>query len=173
MENLRKHRDIRLVTTDKRRSKIVSELNYYSTKYISESLMIVEMKKTQIFMSKPIYLGQAILDISKTHMYEFWYDYIKPKYGDKATLCYMDTDSFIIHSKTEDFYKDIANDVSKWFDTSEYNKKDNRPSLLIGINKKVTGIFKDELKGKIMTELIALRAKIYAFNTDNNEGKKK
>ena len=85
----------------------------------------------------------------------------------------MDTDSFIIHSKTEDFYKDIANDVSKWFDTSEYNKKDNGPSLLIGINKKVTGIFKDELKGKIMTELIALRAKIYAFNTDNNEGKKK
>ena len=85
----------------------------------------------------------------------------------------MDTDSFIIHSKTEDFYKDIANDVSKWFDTSEYNKKDNRPSLLIGINKKVTGIFKDELKGKIMTELIALRAKIYVFNTDNNEGKKK
>ena len=71
MENLRKHRDIRLVTTDKRRSKIVSELNYYSTKYISESLMIAEMKKTQIFMSKPIYLGQAILDISKTHMYEF------------------------------------------------------------------------------------------------------
>ena len=85
----------------------------------------------------------------------------------------MDTDSFIIHSKTEDFYKDIANDVSKWIDTSEYNKKDNRPSLLIGINKKVTGIFKDELKEKIMTELIALRAKIYAFNTDNNEGKKK
>ena len=84
----------------------------------------------------------------------------------------MDTDSFIIHIKTEDFYKDIANDVRKWFDTSEYNKKDNRP-LLIQINKKVTGIFKDELEEKIMTELIALRAKIYAFNTDNNEGKKK
>ena len=123
-------------------------------------------------MSKLIYLGQAILDISKIRMYEFWYDYIKPKYGDKATLCYMDTDSFIIHIKTEDFDKDIANDVRKWFDTSEYNKKDNRP-LLIQINKKVTGIFKDELEEKIMTELIALRAKIYAFNTDNNEGKKK
>ena len=146
IKNLRKHRDIRLVTTDKRRNKLVSELNYYSTKYISESLMIIEMKRTQIFMSKLIYLGQAILDISKTRMYEFWYDYIKLKYGDKATVCYRDTDSFIIHIKTED----IANDVSKWFDTSEYDKKDNRP-LLIGINIKVIGIFKDELKGKIMT----------------------
>ena len=145
-ENLRKHRDIRLVATDRQRSKLVSELNYYSTKYISENLIIIEMKKMEIFMNKPIYLGQAILDISKTRMYEFWYDYIKLKYGDKATLCYRDTDSFIIHIKTED----IANDVSKWFDTSEYDKKDNRP-LLIGINKKVIGIFKDELKGKIMT----------------------
>ena len=145
-ENLRKHRDIRLVATDRQRSKLVSELNYYSTKYISENLIIIEMKKMEIFMNKPIYLGQAILDISKTRMYEFWYDYIKLKYGDKATVCYRDTDSFIIHIKTED----IANDVSKWFDTSEYDKKDNRP-LLIGINKKVIGIFKDELKGKIMT----------------------
>ena len=75
-------------------------------------------------------------------MCEFWYDYIKPKYQDKAQLFYMDTDSFIIHIKAEDFYKDIANDVSKRFDTSEYDKKDNRP-LRIGINKNVIGIFKD------------------------------
>ena len=104
VENLRKHRDIRLVTNDKQRSKLVSEPNYYTTKYISENLMIIEMKKTQIFMNKPIYLGQAILDISRTRMYEFWYDYIKPKNQDKAQLCYMDTGSFIIHVKTEDFY---------------------------------------------------------------------
>ena len=95
----------------------------------------MEMKKTEVKMNKPIYLGQAILDISKILMYEFWYDYIKPKYGDKARLCYTDTDSLIIYVETEDFYKDIAGDVEKWFDTSNYDKNDERP-LLIGINIK-------------------------------------
>ena len=71
------------------------------------------MKKTEVLMNKPIYLGQAILDISKTLMYEFWYDYIKPKYEDKVKLCYMVTDSFIMHIETEDFYRDIADDVDK------------------------------------------------------------
>ena len=118
------------------------------------------MKKIEVKMNKHVYLGQAILDISKTLMYEFCYDYIKPKYGDKARLFYMDTDSFIMHIKTEDFYKDISNDVDKWFDTSNYDKNDNRP-LKIGKNKKVIGVFKDELSGKIMTEFCALRAKAY------------
>ena len=99
-------------------------------------------------------------------MYEFWCDYIKPKYGDKAILCYMDTDSFIMHIKTEDFNKDIANDVERWFDASNYDGKDNR-HLSIGKNKKVIGKFKDELGGKIMTEFCALRAKAYAFLTDD------
>ena len=113
MENIRKHRDIKLVTSDKRRSILVSEPNYHTSKYISEDLMIIEMKKVWVKMNIPIYLGQAILDISKTLMYEFWYDYIKPKYEDKTRLCYMDTDSFVINIKTEDFYKDIASDVEK------------------------------------------------------------
>ena len=111
MKNVRKHRDIRLVTTDRRRIQLTSESNYHTTKYFSENLMATEMKKTKVKMNKPIYLGMSILDISKTLMYEFWYDYIKPKYQDKAKLCYMDTDSFVIHIKTEDFYEDIANDV--------------------------------------------------------------
>ena len=111
MENVRKHRDIKLVTTDKRRNQLASEPNYHTTKYFSENLMAIEMKKTKVKMNKPIYLGMSILDISKTLMYEFWYDYIKPKYQDKAKLCYMDTDSFAIHIKTEDIYEDIANDV--------------------------------------------------------------
>ena len=143
MENVRNHRDIKIVTTNERRSKLASEPNYHSTKYISKDLLIMEMKKTEVKMNKPIYLGQAILDISKTLMYEFWYDYLKPKYGDKVKLCYMDTDSFVIYVKTEDFYKDIANDVDKWFETSNYDEKDERP-LPIGINKKVIGMFKDE-----------------------------
>ena len=84
MENVRKHRDIKLVTTDKRRNQLASEPNYHTTKYFSENLMAIEMKKTKVKMNKPIYLGMSILDISKTLMYEFWYDYIKPKYQDRA-----------------------------------------------------------------------------------------
>ena len=132
----------------------------------------MEMKKTEVKMNNPIYLGQAILDISKTLMYEFWYDYIKPKYGDKARLCYMDTDSFVMHIKTEDFYKDIADDVERWFDTSNYDEKVERP-LPIGKNKKVIGMFKDELGGKIMTEFCALRAKAYAYKLDDDTEMKK
>ena len=119
------------------------------------------MRKVEVKMNKPIYLGQAILDISKTLMYEFWYDYIKPKYGGNARLCYMDTDSFVIHIKTEDFYKDIAADVKRWFDTSSYNEADKRP-FPTGENENVILVFKDELVGKIMIEFCALRAKAYA-----------
>ena len=114
----------------------------------------------------------SILDIIKTLMYEFSYDYIEPKYQDRAKLCYMDTDSFIIHIKTEDFYEDIANDVEKWFDTSNYDENDKR-SLPLGKSKKVIGLFEDELGGKIMKEFIGLRAKTYAYLMgDNSEHKK-
>ena len=80
------------------------------------------MKMTRVEIIKPLYLGISMLDISKTLMYEFWYDYIGPKYGDKAILCYADTDSSIIDIKTEDFFEDISNDVERWFDTSNYDK---------------------------------------------------
>ena len=172
MENVRNHRDIILVTTDKRRSILASEPNYHLSKRISEHLMIMEIRKVELKMNKPIYLDQAVLDISKTLMYEFWYDYIKSKYEEKARLCYMDTDSFVIHIKTEDFYKDTADDVDKWFDTSKYKKDDNKP-LPIRINEGVLGKFKDELKGKIMTEFIALRAKTYAYLLDDDSEHKK
>ena len=104
MENVRNHRDIKLVTSDKRRKRLVSEPNYHSHKKFSEHLMAIEMKKTRVKMTKPLYLGMSILDISKILMYELWYDYINPKYGDRAKLCYTDTDSFIIYIKTEDFF---------------------------------------------------------------------
>ena len=120
MENVRKHRDIKLVTTDNRRNQLVSEPNYYTTKWYSKNLLAVEMKRVKIKMNKPVYLGLSILDISKTLIYEFWYDYIKPKYADNVKLCCMDTDSFILNVKTEDFYEDIANDAEKRFDTSNY-----------------------------------------------------
>ena len=170
MENIRKHRDIKLVTTDKKRSKLVSEPNYHTINLISEDLSIIEIKKTKVKMNKPIYLGLSILEISKTLMYEFWYDYMKPKYNDNVKLCYMDTDSFIMNIKTNDFYKDVSNDVENWFDTSNYEV--NRP-LPTGKYKKVIGLMKDELCGKIITEFVMVRPKTYSFLTyDGKEHKK-
>ena len=170
MENIRKHRDIKLVTTDKRRDKLVSESNYHTINYISEDLSIIEMNKTKVKMNKPIYLGLSILEISKLLMYEFWYDYMKPKYGNNVKLCYMDTDSFKMNIKTEDFYKDIDNDVEKRFDTSNYEV--DRP-LSTEKNKKVIGLMKDELGRKIITEFIPLRPKTYSYLADNCKEDKK
>ena len=147
-ENVRKHRDIKLVTTNKRRNQLVSEPNYHKTKWFSADLLVI-----------------AILDLNKIVMYEFWYDYSKPKYGKKAKLCYMDTDSFIIHIKTKDFYKDIADDVEKRFDTSNYEL--DRP-LPKEKNKKVIGLMKYELRGKSVIEFVALRPKTYSYSMDDN-----
>ena len=138
--------------------------------YVSKDLSIIEMNKTRVKMNKLIYLGLPILDISKILMYEFWYDYMKPKYGNDVKLCYMDTDSFVMNIKIEDFYKDIANDVEKRFDTSNYEV--DRP-LPTGKNKKVIGLMKDELGGRIMTEFITLRPKAYIYLTDDGKEDKK
>ena len=164
MENVRKHRDIKLVKSDKKRNKLVSEPNFHTMKLIDNNLAIIEMKKVKVKMNKPIYLGLSILGISKITMYEFWYDYVKIKYQDKARLCYMDTDSFVVNIKTKDFYKDISQDVNKRFDTSSYTF--DRP-LPTGINKKVIGLMKDELGGDIITEFVALRPKAYSYVTNN------
>ena len=179
MENIRKHRDIKLVTTDRKRSKLVSEPNYHTINLISEDLLIIEMKKTKVKMNKPIYLGLSILEISKILMYEFWHDYMKPKYNDNVRLCYMDTDSFVMHIKTNDFYKDIARDVENRFDTSNYEANTSETSSLAprplptGKNKKVIGLMKDELCGKIITEFVTLRPKTYSFLTDDGKEDKK
>ena len=113
------------------------------------------MKKAKVKMNKPVYLGMSILDISKTLMYEFWYDYIKPKYQDKGKLCYVDSDRFVIYIKTEDFHKDIANDVEKCSEKFNYNEDDKRP-LSICKNKKKIGLFTNELGGKIIKNLLDL-----------------
>ena len=149
MENVRKHRDIKLLTTEERRIKLVSEPNYHTEKHFSDKLLVIEMKKTKVKMNKPVYLGMPILDISKTLIYQIWYDYIKPKYKDKAILCYINSDSFVINIVTEDLSEDISNDVERWFDTSNYDENDKIP-LEIGVNKKVIRMFEDELRRKIM-----------------------
>ena len=164
MENVRKHRNRKLVKTDKKRNKLVSEPNYHTMKLIDDNLAIIEMKKVKVKMNKPIYLGLSILELSKIVMYEFWYDYVKVKYMDNAKLCYMDTDSFVINVKTKDFYKDIAEGVKERFDTSNFSY--DRP-LPINMNRKVVGLMKDELGGGIMNEFVALRPKAYSYRTDD------
>ena len=158
--NVRKHRDIKLVKTDHKRNKLVSEPNYDTMRLISENLSIIEMKKVKLKMNKPIYLGLSILEISNIIMYEFWYDYVKKKYEDMVKLCYMDTDSLIMNIKIKDFYKDTAEDVEERFDTSNYDV--DRP-LPKGRNKKVIGLMKDELGGGIITEFVALRPKTCSY----------
>ena len=118
MENVRKHKNIKLVTTERRRNYLVSEQNYHSTKFFAENVLAIEMRKTQILRNKPVYIDLSILDLkdlSKTVMYEFWSDYIKPKYGKNAKLCYMDTDSFIVDVKTDDIYKGIADVETRFY----------------------------------------------------------
>ena len=161
MENIRKHRNIKLVMIEEKYLCTVRKPNFKSVTLFGENLMSCEMGKIKDVMKKPVYLGQAILDLSKTIMYEFRYDYMVPKYGlEKLKLCYMDTDSLIYNIKTEDFYADIADDVPARFDT--YGYCPNQP-LPIGLNKKVIGLMKDELGGAIMTEFMALKPKLYPY----------
>ena len=163
MENIRKHRNIKLVTTEEKYLRTVMRSNFKPEVLFGENLMGCEMGKIKVVMNKPVYLGQAILDLSKIVMYEFHYDYMVPKYVlEKLRLCYMDKDSLVYDIKTEDFYEDIANDVEARFDTSGYSKTDFR-LLPIGLNKNVIGLIKNELGGKIMIEFVALRPKLYSY----------
>ena len=145
--------------------KQVMKPNFKGGVLMGADLMSCEMGKVKVKMNKLVYLGQAILDLSKTIMYEFHYDYMKRKYNEKSLkLLYMDTDSLVYDIKTEEFYKDIAEDVETRFDTSGYEP--NRP-LPIGKNKKVIELMKDELGGKIMKEFISLRRKCIVIELKN------
>ena len=132
--NVRKHRDFKLVTSEIRRKYLVSEPNYHTTKFFTKNLLAIGIKK---LMNKPVYLGLSILELSKILKYKFRYNYVKPKYGEKAKLCYMDTDGFIVYIKTDDIHKSIAEDLEKRFDTSKYELDRPVPK---GKNKKSTCI---------------------------------
>ena len=180
MENIENRVDVKLITDRKRALKYASKPNYNRSVIFSENLVAIHMHKTHIVYNKPIYLGMSILDISKTLMYEFHYDYMKSKYGDpaggpcRAILLFTDTDSLCYEIKTDDFYKDIAGDVESTFDTSDYPK--DHPAvaqgLKTGCNKKVIGMMKDECAGKQITEFVGLRAKSYAYIVDGKDSKK-
>ena len=162
MENIRNRVNVKLVNTEEKLRKLVSKPNFKSCKIFSENLVSVHMKKTSLTMIKPIYLGMCILDLSKTIMYDFYYNYLKQKYGDKVKLLFSDTDSLMCEIETEDFYKDISGDVKDRFDTSDY--PENHPSgIPTGINKKVLGMMKDEAAGKIIKEFVGLHAKLYSY----------
>jgi hypothetical protein len=167
MENIENRVDVRLVCEEKEAIKLAAKPNYHSRTIFDENLIAIHMKKTKLFYNKPIYLGMCILDLSKTLMYDFHYNYTKKKYGDRAKLLYTDTDSLAYEIKTDDFYIDITDDVEKLFDTSEYPK--NHPSgIKTGVNKKVIGMFKDEACGMQIEEFVGLRAKSYSYKMFEN-----
>ena len=172
MENIRNRVNVKLVNTQERLKKLSAKPNFKSHKIFSENLVSVHMKKTSLTMNKPVYLGMCILDLSKTIMYDFHYNYIKPKYGVKAKLLFTDTDSFMYEIETGDFYKDISKDVKDRFDTSDY--PENHPSgIPTGINKKVLGMFKDEAAGKRIKEFVGLHAKLYSFIMEDGKENKR
>jgi len=168
MENIRNRVNIKLVTSESEAKKLTNQPNFKSFTIFSKNLIAVHMNVTKLKFDKPVYLGAAILDISKNLMYDFHYNYIKHKYGNKTQLLFTDTDSLMYHIHTEDLYKDIAPNVKSKFDTSNYPKKH---SLFTNVNKKVIGKFKDEAGGKQVIEFVGLRAKLYSYKIDGIEEK--
>ena len=172
MENIRNRVNIKLVNNEKQAEKLSAKPNYKHCNIFSEDLVAIHMKKTKLDFDKPVYLGMCILDLSKTLMYDFHYNYIKQKYGDKAKLLLTDTDSLMYEIQTEDFYNDINGDVKDRFDTSGYPP--NHPSgIPSGFNKKVLGMFKDEVNGNVIDEFVGLRAKLYSYKMFEGEESKK
>ena len=172
MENIRNRKDIKLVTSKQRALKLIAKPNFKNRTIFTENLISVHMGKTKLVFNKPVYVGMCILDVSKTLMYNFHYNYIKPKYGEKALLLMTDTDSLCYEIETEDFYKDIAGDVESKFDTSAY-PKDHPSGIKTGVNKKVIGMMKDECSGEVMKGFVGLRAKLYATKMHSGEESKK
>ena len=171
MENIRNRVDIKLITNEKEAKKLISKPNFHHRTIFTENLIAVHMKKTKVYYNKPIYLGMCILDLSKTLMYDFHYNYIKKKYGEGANLLFTDTDSLAYEIDTEDFYKDINPDVERLFDTSNY-PANHESGIKVGTNKKVPGMFKDEAGGKQILEFVGLRAKLYSYRMKDYEEKK-
>ena len=168
IETIRKRQNIILVDNRQKAAKLTSRPNFDRSTIFDRNLIAVHMKKTEVYFNKPVYVGQAILDLSKTLMFNFHYNYIQKKYKDKAELLFTDTDSLMYQIYTDDFYKDISHDIETKFDTSDYPP--NHPSgILTGVNKKVIGMFKDEVAGKQITCFVGLRPKLYSFRIEEDK----
>ena len=163
MENVRNRINVKLVISEKACNKLAKKSNFKSANIFRENLIAVHMEKTTVKFNKPIQIGMSILDLSKTLMYRFHYDYVKPKWGDKAALLFTDTDSLCYEIQTDDFCEDIKDDAPEWFDTSNYEK--DHP-LFSEKNKKQVGFMKDECGGNQILRFVGLRSKLYAYEVD-------
>ena len=170
MEIERKHRYIKLATTERKMNYLVLKPNYHTTKFFTENLLAIEMKKAEILVNKPVCLGLSRLQLCKLLICKFLYDYVKPKYDEKAILCYLDTNSFIVYIKTDSIYKDIAENVETRFYNSNYELDKLCPKRK---KKKVIELMKARLGGKFMTKFVGLRAKTYYHLSDDGCGDKK
>ena len=168
MENLRKRVDVRLVTNEKKLDKLTSKPTYVSSKIFNENLMAVHKVKETLTLNRPAYVGMCILDLSKTLMYDFHYNYIKKKYNNRARLLFTDTDSLTYEIEAEDVYKDFWNDKDT-FDNSDYPESSQ---YYCNANKKIIGKFKDEACGIPITEFIGLKSKTYSYVKDNEKGER-
>ena len=166
IENIRKRQNLVLVDNEEKVFKLIAKPNFERATIFDENLVVIHMKKTEVYFNKPTYLGQAILDISKTLMFDFHYNFIRKKYGDKAELLFIDTDSLMYLIQTQDVYQDINKDINKRFNTSDY--PENHPSgIKTGVNKKEIGKFKDEVDGRQISHFVGLRSKLYSFNIED------
>ena len=168
MENLRKRFDVRLVTDEKKLDKLTSKPTYVSSKIFNENLMAVHKIKEALTLNRPAYVGMCILDLSKMLMYDFHYNYIKKRYGDRAKLLFTDTDSFTYEIEMQDVYKDFWNDKDM-FDNSDY--PENSP-YYCNTNKKVISKFKDKACGVPIVEFIGLKSRMYSYIKSNEKGRK-
>ena len=165
IENIRIRQSVILVDDRKKALKLTSKPNFDRATIFDEHLVAVHMKKTEVYFNKPIYVGQAILDLSKTHMFDFHYNFIRKKYDNKAELLFTDTDSLMYLIQTDDVYLDVKKDIKRKFDTSDY-EVNHLSGIKSGVNKKVIGKFKDEVGGKQITHFIGLRPKLYSFKVE-------
>ena len=173
IENIRKRQNIILVDNRSKAVKLSSRPNFNRATIFDQNLVAVHMKKTEVYFNKPVYVGQAILDLSKTLMFNFHYNYIQKKYGhNRAKLLFTDTDSLMYEIETDDFYKDISEDIKSKFDTSDY-PPDHESGILTGVNKKVIGMFKDEVAGCQINHFVGLRPKLYSFKVEHSSTTKK
>ena len=172
IENIRKRQNIELVDNCKKALQKVNQPNFQRATIFDKHFIAVHMKRQEFKFDKPVYVGQAILDLSKTLMFDFHYNYIKNKYQNKAELLFTDTDSLMYEIRTDDFYKDISQDIESKFDTSDY-PKEHLSGILTGVNKKVIGMFKDEVAGKQLTHFVGLRPKLYSFKVEEDKITKK
>ncbi|XP_024867540.1 uncharacterized protein LOC112451868 [Temnothorax curvispinosus] len=173
MENVQDHVDVRLVTCWDERygaEAMIAKPNFHSRSVFAEDLMAVELRRLEVRLNKPIYVGMSILEISKTRVYDFHYDYMVPLYRERCKIMYTDTDSLIYFLECDDVYENMKRDIAR-FDTSGY--PENNAYCMPRVNKKVPALMKDENDGAVMTEFVGLRAKMYALKVEGKSDTKK